>query len=325
MNSFSETVKKKQWIKKTLVVLLYPIVWLRRVYIRRRPMWLVKHRPKKLAASLYKKAMGQDLDWNNPVDLNAKINWLKFNGDRKLWARCADKYAVRQYVEERGCGDMLVKLLGKWDKAEDIDWDSLPEKFIIKMNNGSGCNYICQNKETVNIPELTSLLHKWLEKDYASFYVEPHYSDIEPCIIAEELLDVNHQDIVSKTLVDYKVWSFNGEPLYIWVCHNREATGPQVATFDTNWCFRPEKSVYNEHYKESRIEIPKPKCLKDMLDAASKLSKGHPEVRVDFYVVNDKCYFGEMTFTSLGGYMDFYTKDMLYEMGEKTDLSLVKK
>ena len=320
----NEVIRENRGLKKIIVFIFYPVVWIRRKYIHYRPIWLIKHRPKKMASALYKKAMGQELDWKNPKDLNAKINWLKFYGDRALWARCADKYAVRAYVEERGLGKLLVKLLGKWDRAEDIEWDKLPDKFILKMNNGSGTNYICNDKNSVNTVRLTEKFHRWLNISYASQYVEPHYGDIKPCVIAEELLDINDQDITSSTLIDYKVWSFNGEPLYIWVCHNRGEKGPQVATFDTHWNFRPEKSVYNEHYRKSQIAIPKPKCLDEMLEAASTLSKGHPEVRVDFYVVGGKCYFGEMTFTSLGGYMDFYTKEMLLEMGEKTDLTLVR-
>jgi len=319
-----KVIKKNQRLKKAIVILFFPVVCLRRKYIHYRPIWMAKYCPKKRAAILYEKAMGNKLDWKNPQDINAKINWLKFYGDRALWTRCADKYAVRQYVEEKGLGEMLVKLLGKWDRAEDISWENLPNQFILKTNNGSGTNILCSDKNTIDKIDVIQKLNKWIEKDSTILSVEPHYSVIKPCIIAEELLDAKKQDIESKTLVDYKVWSFNGEPLYIWVCHNRDASGPQVATFDTKWNYRPEKSVYNEHYKESKISIPKPKCLNAILDAASKLSQGHPEVRVDFYVVNDKCYFGEMTFTSLGGYMDFYTKEMLYEMGEKTDLSLVK-
>ena len=316
-----EENKLKQIVKK----LCFPVLWLREKYLHSRNKWLAKHNPKRLAGIKYKSVMKQKMDWNNPQDLNAKIQWLKFYGDISLWARCADKYAVRQYVEEKGLGGLLVKLYGKWNCVEDVDWDSLPNKFILKMNNGSGDAVICQDKTKMNISSVISQFKKLFDVEYGIMSVEPHYSKIKPCIIAEELLDATKQDIKSDSLIDYKVWCFNGEPLYIWVCHNRSGHEVQVATFDINWVYKPEKSVFNSSYKESSVEIPKPKCLPVMINAASILSKGHSEVRVDFYVVDDQCYFGEMTFTSLGGYMNFYTREMLLEMGQKTDLSLVRK
>ena len=317
--------RKKNPLKLVFITVFYPVVWLRRRYYSLRNVWLAKHCPQKWAGLRYKYLMGRKIDWKKPLDINAKIQWLKFYGDRALWARCADKYAVRQYVKEKGCSELLVTLYGKWDKAEDIDWDSLPNEFILKMNNGSGGNYICKDKGTLDIPAVTKMFHDWLLEPYGYMSVEPHYSDIKPCIIAEELLDASKQDIVSSSLVDYKIFAFNGEPLYIWVCHNRKPNKVQVATYDTQWNYRPEKSVFNSVFVESSVPIPKPKCFDEMLKVASVLSKGHPQVRVDLYVVNNKCYFGELTFTSLGGFMDFFSKEMLDEMGEKTDLSIVKR
>lgn len=287
--------------------------------------WLLKHNPRKLAALYYEGNMKQKMDWKNPRDLNAKIQWLKFYGDRELWAKCADKYAVREYVAERGLKSILVDLYGKWDSVEDIELASLPLKFIIKINTGSGGNFICKDKSQIDEKAVKEFFNHWFHVEYSDMFVEPHYQLIKPCIIAEQLLDSKKQDIESSTLIDYKVWAFNGEPLYIWVCHNRKPEEVQVATYDLNWNYRPDLSVFNKVFKESSCPIPKPACLEEMISAASILSNGHPEVRVDFYVVDNKLYFGEMTFTSLGGYMDFYTKEMLLEMGDKTDLSLVKK
>lgn len=311
-------------IKKQLVT-LFPFI--SKVHLRMfemRRQWLLKHnKPRKLAALYYQGMMKQKMDWENPRDLNAKIQWLKFYGDRELWARCADKYAVREYVKERGLESILVDFYGKWDAAEEIDFNILPSSFILKMNNGSGGNYVCRNKAELDEGMVREKFKKWFAAEYADMFVEPHYQLIKPCALAEELLDNEKQDIPSTTLIDYKVWAFNGKVLYIWVCHNRKATEVQVATYDTEWNYRPELSVFTKAFQESRCQIPKPKCLSQMIEAASILSKGHPEVRVDFYVVNNRLYFGEMTFTSLGGYMDFYTKEMLNEMGDMTDLSIV--
>ena len=308
-------------IKNFLRIIFYPILIVRRFILHKRQLYLGKHNPKKLSEELYRATMGKDLDWENPKDLNAKIQWLKFYGDRELWTRCADKYAVRQYVEERGLKNILVKLYGKWDRAEDIKWDALPNQFVLKLNTGSGGNYFCKDKSQLDVNDVIRKFNEWMSHGFSDNFAEPHYSLIKPCIIAEELLDPTQQDIESVSLIDYKVWSFNGEPLYIWVCHNRINHGQaQVAVFDTSWNFRPEKSNFTNNFPCSKVNIPKPACFDEMMSAASLLSIGHPEVRIDFYVVNGKCYFGEMTFTSLGGYMDFYSKEMLNEMGDKTIL-----
>ena len=286
---------------------------------------MAKYNPMKLAGIKYKAVMGEELDWNNPKDINAKINWLKFHGDRELWARCADKYAVRQYVEERGCEDSLVKLYGKWDSVDDIDWSSLPNSFILKMNNGSGGNLICKDRANLDIPVVKKRFSQWMNEVYGNLSVEPHYALIKPSIIAEELLDCTKQDIISSSLIDYKVWCFNGEPLYIWVTYDRnsEGTSAKSAMYDTNWISRPEKLVYTPNFTKALQDVPKPKCFNELLEIASKLSEGHPQVRVDLYVVNDHCYFGEMTFTSFGGLIQVYSKEMLLELGEKTNLALM--
>lgn len=322
-NEFSPVENQKRGLKSKFKRAFPFIVSLKRWYETK---WLPKHNPKKLAGMMYKSAMGCKMNWNNPKDLNAKIQWLKFYGDRALWSRCADKYAVRSYVEERGLGNILVKFYGKWDRAEDIDWDVLPNSFVLKLNTGSGGNYFCKDKSLLDKEDVINKFNKWMSQEFSDLYVEPHYRDIIPCIIAEELLDPTKQDIESVSLIDYKVWAFNGKPLYTWVTHNRISHGEaQVAVYDMEWKERPEKSCFTKNFPQSRIPVPKPKCFDEMMDAASRLSIGHPEVRVDFYVIDGKCYFGEMTFTSLGGYMDFYSREMLDEMGEMTDLSVVKK
>lgn len=284
--------------------------------------WLRKHNPKKLSEYYYSLAMGEKLDWNNPVDLNAKIQWLKFYGDTQLWAKCADKYCVREYVKERGFDNLLVKLYGKWDSVDEISWSLLPDQFIIKVNNGCGGNITCKNKNECNLDETSRILNGFLNEKYSDLFVEPHYALIQPCIIAEELLNSNCQQFESQSMIDYKVWCFDGEPLYICVYHDRTPQSIHFSIYDTNWCCHPEKAAYPPCFYESKITIPKPDCLSQLLEAASALSKGHPEVRVDFYIVNNKLYFGEMTFTSYGGYMNYFTKEMLIEMGKHTILPI---
>lgn len=250
-------------------------------------------------------------DFKHPRDLNEKMNWMKFYGDTSMWPDLADKYKVREYVEGKGLGDTLVKLYGKWDDPKDIDWDVLPNRFVIKANNGSGDVVVCRDKAKLNKSEVIAYFQKILKKTYGVNSGEPHYAKIKPCVVVEELLDASTQPVKTSSLIDYKIWCFNGVPKYIWVCFNRTKDGTEVALFDTDWNFHPEYSVYYHHYDKAKQDVPKPICLEEMLRVATKLSENIPILRCDLYEVDGKVYFGEMTFTSLGGFMDFYTQEFL--------------
>lgn len=281
--------------------------------------------PKLLASVEFFYSFHRFLNWKNPKDLNEKINWLKFNSDTSLWTLCADKYRVRQYIVDKGLSEILVDIYGVWDNAESISWDGLPDKFVMKVNNGSGDVLICKDKSKLDIPYYESVFDKLMHKDFGDYNGEPHYANIKPCIIAEELLDCTKQSIETDTLIDYKIWCFNGKPFCVWACHNRHKDSVEVGTYDLNWNYMPKASVFTEHYKESSKILPRPKSLDKMIEYAAILSDGFPQVRVDMYEVDGNPYFGEMTFTSAGGFMDFYTKDFLKEMGDLVDLSLAKK
>ena len=259
-------------------------------------------------------------DFEHPKDINEKINWLKFYGDTSQWSTLADKYAVRQYIESIGQGDILVKLYGKWDRAEDIDWGSLPERFVMKGNAGSGDVVICRNKNELDKEKVTKYFQSIMGKSFGDVSGESHYAQIKPCIIAEELLDASTQPCGSTSLVDYKIWCFDGKPKYIWCCYNREKYHANVGLYDMDWNYHPEWSVFTSHYVEASALIPKPACFDKMMDIAAKLSAGFPQVRIDLYEVNGHVCFGEYTFSSQGGYMDFYTKEFLEQMGRDTKL-----
>ena len=264
------------------------------------------------------------LNWKDPKDLNEKINWLKLNSDTSQWSKLADKYLVRDYVSSLGYEDCLVKLYGKWDDAKDIEWEKLPNRFIMKVNNGSGGALICKNKEELNIAEETQRFDHLMKTKFWNYNGEPHYSRIKPCIIAEELLDVSKQPIKTNTLIDFKIFCFDGKPNFVWCCYNRTKESTEVITYDLDWNRHDEKSVFTSHYKKASMDIPIPKTLNKMLEIAAALSKGFPQVRVDLYEVDEKVYFVEMTFTSSGGYMNFFTQDFLNELGELVDLNSTK-
>lgn len=275
---------------------------------------------KERASSLYRNILERELDWGNPQDINEKINWMKFNTDTSKWTELADKYRVRDFVKERGLEDILVKLYGKWDRADDIDFDNLTYPCMLKVNHGCGGNFFLEKKPSSHKQaRLVRKINKILDTPFGYATAEPHYIPIKTCVIAEEMLKETKNSF-SSSLVDYKVWCFNGHVDHIWATYNRVDTHVYVGAYDTDWNYHPEYSIFTSHYRNGGDVVPKPICLDKLLESASILSKGFPQVRIDFYVVNDKVYFGEMTFTSQGGYMEFYTPEYLKMMGDKVIL-----
>lgn len=282
--------------------------------------WMGEHCPVKLVKIRYFARFHKFINLNNPRDLNEKILFLKLFSDTSQWTDCADKYKVRDYVKSCGLEETLVKLYGVWYKAEDFHLNELPESFILKANNGDGkgSNLIVKNKSKWNENELRKIIKGWLEKKHVGALAsEPQYKGMVPCVIAEELLPL---DKGSKSLVDYKIWCFNGKPYYIWTCSDRNNDGTEVMTYDLSWNPMPDVSIFDSRYRKAEI-IPKPKNLDKMLEVAEHLAKPFPQVRIDLYNINGKVYFGETTFTSLGGMMNFYTPEFLLEMGNLVDVN----
>lgn len=277
-------------------------------------------KPLQIAKFKYRIKLGKKLDLDNPEDLNQKINWLKFKSNTLLWSDLADKYQVRKFVEKYGLRDILIPLYGKWNTAEDIEWNKLPNRFVLKMNNGCGDVIICHDKKKLEQEKVKRYFRKLLKKPYGIITGEPHYSKITPCIIAEELLDCKKQPIKSSSLIDYKIWCFDGKPCYILTCYNRTAKTVETALYDVQWKVHPEYFVSTSHCIPAKIRLPKPKNLNKMLEIAETLSADFPQVRVDLYEVGGKVYFGEMSFTGLGGYIDYFTPDFLLQLGSKITL-----
>ncbi len=274
--------------------------------------------PKSIISLRFKKHFGRDIDWDNPKDINEKIQWLKFNTDTSIWTQLADKYEVRNYVKKCIGAKYLVPLYGVWDSPYDIDFSQLPNSFVLKPNHGAGSVLIVKDKSKLDIPKTINLLSDWLKTDFGIKEVEPHYLGIKRKIIAEGLLD-EHSDFTS-SLVDYKIWCFNGNVFGTWCCFNRSGFVADTEWHDLDWKFRPEWSIFTTHYKNGQGSIPKPPNYDEMLKVASKLSKGFPEVRVDLYNIDGRIYFGEMTFSCAGGYINFYSNDILNKLGDLTIL-----
>ncbi|WP_221658063.1 ATP-grasp fold amidoligase family protein [Bacteroides salyersiae] len=267
----------------------------------------------------FKKAFGRPMNVITPKNLVEKFYWLELNTDLSMLTRCADKYAVRDYVKERGCGEILNELYAKWDNPEDIVFDELPDSFILKTNNGSGDVTIISDKKKASLEDIKIHFKRLFKERYGEKNAQYHYIGIRPCIIAEKLLPLENISF-SCSIIDYKIWCFNGIPECIWVAYNRKKDHVYMDLFDTDWNAIPQKMKSNTHYQyHPEIIIPKPDSLGEMLKYASILSEGFPEVRVDFYEIGGKVIFGEMTFTSGYGY---FTDDFYDYLGSKTILPI---
>lgn len=269
---------------------------------------------KGLISEEFRGLMGYDINWDNPQDLNEIINWMKLNYDTANWTRLADKYLVRDYVRERIGEDALPLLYGVYKNAKEIDFSQLPSKFVLKTNHGCGTVLLVRDKSQLNITETQIKLNTWIKENFGYKTIEPHYLKIKTVIIAEEYLENDIEQ--STSLVDYKVFCLSGKAYCILVCTNRVMGKHADLTFyDMDWNLKEDMQAGN-HANDSICIMEKPKCLQTLKEYAEKLAKGHPQVRVDFYIVNNKVYFGEMTFTSQGGYMNYINRKYTIEMGK---------
>lgn len=304
MNRLREAAKKISWIRKGYAA------------VRRRVFAAATVVSPTLNTKLrYRSTHGKKLDLAKPESFHEKLLWLKLNRYMKdpLVIQCADKYLVRDYVRQCGCADILNDLLGCWDHAKQIEWDTLPEKFVLKWNFGAGFNYVCTNKAALDKDTVVKQFDQWEQNKCWLGYAEMHYKYIPRKIICEAFLE----DHKSGGLPDYKVYCFHGVPQAILVMHDR---GKKMKTefFDTAWT----KLENTSKYEETATETEKPACLEQMLQAAAKLSQPFPFVRCDFYVVDGKLYFGELTFTPAAG---IYTSETSIHGTSMADLIHLEK
>ena len=278
--------------------------------------------PQAFIARRWKRRMGYAIDWKHPRDLNEKIQWLLVNNDISEWTRLADKYKVREYVKEKGLEHLLVPMLGVWTDAEKIDFDKLPDKFVLKCNHDFGSVIIVdKSSPDFNREAICKKMNERLKNHFGD-NGELHYRGIPPMIIAEIFLEVTDAEKkVSASHIDYKVWCFDGKPYYVNCAYNRTKYSVFLDIYDLDWNYHPEFVVSNGHYKTGLGVIKKPQSLSEMIEAATILSEGFPEVRIDFYDLDGRLYFGEMTFTSSAGMMKFYTPEFLQLLGDKIRIS----
>ena len=281
----------KQWIKEHVIVYKYYAAF--KEYLMGR-LSLIS--PTIVSKIRYKNNFGRALNLENPTEFNEKLQWLKLKRYQNdpLVIQCADKVRVREYVEQCGCGEMLIECLGVYEDPECIPWEQLPEQFVLKCNHGAGYNIVCNDKSSLDIEAAKKQLKEWLKDDYSLTYAEMHYHQIKRKIICEKYIQPEDGILPD----DYKVYCFNGEAFCTMLCKEREQEeNCKYYFFDKECNFKPWDSSTAD-LKDVRIE--KPKQFEKMIAYAEKISKAFPFVRVDLYVMEDRIYFGEMTFTPCG-------------------------
>lgn len=277
---------------------------------------------KKALEIWWKLSTGKDIDWNHPSTLNEKIQWLEAFTDTSLWTEYSDKYKVRKYIEDLGLGEHLTKLYGVWERVEDIDYSQLPDSFAIKCNHDCGSTIIIKDKEKeLDIVRVNQELKKHLEKPFGYEYCEPHYIKIERKVIAEELLPFpigGKNAFSSSSMVDYKIWCINGKAEISFTCYDRILDGPAVFDLYSIDDWHPRRNLLSPKYQKQHFkDVPRPKNLEKMIKIAECIAKGFPQVRIDLYNIDGKIYFGEMTFTSQAGRMNYFSDEFQKEIGKK--------
>lgn len=268
---------------------------------------------------VYRLAFKKKINLKNPTTFIEKLTWLKLYNYRKnkLVHQCADKYRVREYIKDCGCQEILNELIAVYDNPKQIEWDKLPNKFVLKWNYGAGMNIICTDKSSLDIKATVKQLKKWGKVKYWLPVSEMQYKYIPKKIICERFLEPTSNENNSSVIPDYKVYCFNGQPKAIFVMHDR---GSVIKTemFNTEW--QPlENSV---KYSAPKTKTPKPVFLDKLLEYSKILSKPFPFVRADFYIVDEKIYFGELTFTPAGGMHTSTTKIEGKDMTEFLDVKV---
>ena len=266
---------------------------------------------------MYRKTMKKNINLKDPQTFNEKITYLKLFKYPYMddVIKCSDKYAVREYLIERGFKKYLVKLIGVWNDPEEIDWNQLPQKFVLKCNHGCAYNIICTNKNNLNIEKSKKMLSKWLKEDFGKVSGELHYSKIKRKIIWEEYLE--------DEIKDYKFFCFKGKPEFFYISQNiaGDFHNMQADFFYTNGKPTEFRRTDHQSFKDTPLL---PDNLKEMVSLAEKLSKNFEFVRVDLFDVKGKIYFSELTFSPCAGFMPITPQNYDLEIGKKIDVNSVR-
>lgn len=258
-------------------------------------------------------AFGRFMDFSKPKTFNEKLQWLKLHDRKPRYTMMVDKYKVREYISDKIGEEYLIPLFGVWDDPDDIDFDSLPNKFVLKCNHDSGGLSICRNKETFNVNMAKKKLKKSLKTNYYYSGREWPYKNVPRKIICEKYL----QQETLEDLIDYKFYCFNGRVKLVGIYSGRNSKVGTVVDYygkNFNWV------DINWGYCHAENRPKKPKKFTEMVRLAEILSKDIPHLRVDLYYTNNKIYFGELTFFDGSGFDKIEPIEWDYKLGSWIDL-----
>ena len=265
----------------------------------------------------FKVRMGKELNLNNPQTFNEKIQWLKLYDHHPEYTMMVDKYAAKQYVASKIGDEYIIPTLGVWTKFDDIDFDKLPNKFVLKCTHDSGGLVICKDKSTLDIAAAKRKIEHCLKRKYYYIHREWPYKNVPPRIIAEKYMTDNVNTSTNETLKDYKFYCFDGKVRFLMINSDRNFKTSTKADYfdcDFNWL------DFTWGYEHANVRPVKPDCFDEMIAISEKLSKGLPHVRVDLYECNGQIYFGELTFYDGSGFDKIEPIEWDYKIGKMLKL-----
>lgn len=259
---------------------------------------------------LFKLRMGYQLDLDNPKTYNEKLQWLKLHNRKPEYTKMVDKVGAKEYVANIIGEEYIIPTIGVWDRVEDIDWDALPNQFVLKCTHDSGGIVICPDKSKLDIRAAKKMLKWGLRRNFYAQNREWPYKNVKHRIIGEQYM----VDESGYELKDYKWFCFDGEPKALFIATDRgvETEETKFDFFDADFNHLP----FTNGHPNSPRPILKPQGFEKMKELAAKLSQGQPHLRVDFYDINGKIYFGELTFYHWSGTTPFEPIEWDYKFGE---------
>ncbi|MEI3019647.1 ATP-grasp fold amidoligase family protein [Ruminococcus sp.] len=264
----------------------------------------------------FKVCLGCELDLDTPKTFNEKLQWLKLYDRKPEYTIMVDKYAVKKYVADKIGEEYIIPTIGVWDSPDEIDFDALPDRFVLKCNHNSGLGmYICRDKSKSDIEKVKAELRRGLAQDYYLTGREWPYKNVVPRILAEKYME----DSTTSELRDYKFFCFNGKPVYCQVISDR-TSNETIDFYDMDWQHQSFTGLALPKKPFSNYPVPVPVSFDKMKKSAEILSKGIPFIRVDFYEINGKMYFGELTFYPAAGFGVFSPDEWNYKLGDMINL-----
>lgn len=269
---------------------------------------------------IYNVSMGKKLNLDTPQTFNEKLQWLKLYDRNPEYTKMVDKYEVKKYVAEKIGEEYIIPTLGVWDSFDDIDFDKLPEQFVLKCTHDSGGLVICRDKSKLDIDTVKRKVKRSLNRNYFYSSREWPYKKVKPRIIIEKYMK-NNNDTQQSSLNVYKIFCFDGDPKIIQTIQNDKTELETIDYFDTEWNILDIR----QNFPNSKHPLECPKTLHIMLEKARILSRGHAFIRTDFYEIDNRVYFSELTFYSDSGMAKFNPEEWDLKLGEYIKLPIKNK